>query len=199
MPINTVHWAPRKRSKADQDVRAVSSFSPFYLCFVSCDVLQRESRPHGPPLSLSTGRRCFFLLPCSTPSSPSLSWAWIFVSALGNLPPSNSVRRGACFVLSLSCQCLRIPNLSFLPRLPITDARATSRRSAIHPSMTDAAVISRLPFPFHFLSLERYHIFRPTKHDDALHSCSCPPTRYSILLVSKLHDAAVNQTNNLIF
>jgi hypothetical protein len=44
------------------------------------------------------------------------------------------------------------PNLSFLPRLPITDARTTSRRSATHPYMTDAqaAVISRLPFPFHF-------------------------------------------------
>ena len=64
-------------------------------------------------------------------------------------------------LLLLSCQLLRIPNLSFLPRLPITGVRTTSRRSAIHPYMTDAAVISRPPFLLlsFCLSLERYHIF----------------------------------------
>jgi hypothetical protein len=63
--------------------------------------------------------------------------------------------------LLLSYQRLRIPNLSFLPRLPITGVRTTSRRSAIHPYMTDAAVISRPPFLLlsFCLSLERYHIF----------------------------------------
>ena len=87
-------------------------------------------------------------------------------------------------LLLLSCERLRIANLSFLPRLPITGVRTTSRRSAIHRYMTDAAVISRLFFPsifFFFLSSATIYL-SPTKHDDALHSCFCPshPLFYSI-------------------
>jgi hypothetical protein len=80
-------------------------------------------------------------------------------------------------LLLSSCQRLRIPNLSFLPRLPITGVRTTSRRSAIHPYMTDAAVISRLPFPsIFFFSLSSATIYLPpTKHNDDLHSRSCRP------------------------
>ena len=33
---------------------------------------------------------------------PSLSWAWIFISVLGDLSPLNSVKRGGIFVLSIS-------------------------------------------------------------------------------------------------
>src|SRR6266851_6515084 len=53
----------------------------------------------------------YFLLPDAAVLSSSLAqpphslshlcWARIFISVLGDLPPSNSVRCGACFVLSL--------------------------------------------------------------------------------------------------
>ena len=46
------------------------------------------------------GRRCQNSSSLAQPPFPSLCWAQIFVSVLGNLPPSNSVRRGAYFVLS---------------------------------------------------------------------------------------------------
>jgi len=42
------------------------------------------------------------LLLHSTTLSPLLCWAQIFISVLGNLPPSNSVRRGAYFMLSMA-------------------------------------------------------------------------------------------------
>ncbi len=107
-----MHQVPRGPAKRTRTFARCPLF-PLYFCFVSRDVLQRESRPHGPPLFPSTGRRRSFFFPSSTLFILSLSWAWIFVSVLGNLPPSNSVRRGACFVLSLghrACVQLQVGN-----------------------------------------------------------------------------------------
>src|SRR5216683_6499358 len=99
-----MHQVPRGPVKRTRTFMRCPLF-PLYFCFISRDVLQRESRPHGPPLFPSTGRRHSFFLPSSTLFILSLSWAWIFISMLGNLPPLNSVRRGACFVLSSRAYC----------------------------------------------------------------------------------------------
>jgi len=53
---------------------------------------------------LSVTRQVFLSnAPTQPPHSlPSLSWAWIFISVLGDLSPSNSVKCGGIFVLSIS-------------------------------------------------------------------------------------------------
>src|SRR5216683_2530715 len=105
---------------------------PLYFCFISHDVLQQESRPHGPPLFPSTGHRRSFFLPSSTLFILSFSWAWIFVSVLGNLPPSNSVRHGACFVLSQKAtRLLEASGFSMLSRDPTALFRST-RHTSLH-------------------------------------------------------------------
>jgi hypothetical protein len=79
------------------------------------------------------------------------------------------------------------PNLSFLPRLPITGVRTTSRRSAIHRYVIDATVISRHPFPFHssylFLSFSRalpYIYHPPNMMMLYIHAPAPHPLFYSI-------------------
>src|SRR5229473_3190908 len=96
-----MHQVPRGPAKRTRTFARCPLF-PLYFCFVSRDVLQRESRPHGPPFISFYRTPPFLPPPLLNPLFIlSLSWAWIFVSVLGNLPPSNSVRRGACFMLSV--------------------------------------------------------------------------------------------------
>ncbi len=93
----------RERAKRTRTF-ARCSFSPFYLCLVSCDVLQREGRPNG-PFCFSfffTGRRCHHSSSLAQPF-PSSCWAWIFVSSLSDLPFLRTLfRREVLFVLTMS-------------------------------------------------------------------------------------------------
>jgi hypothetical protein len=118
------------------------------LCFVSCDVLQREGRPHGPFCFLSS-------LPDAAANTPppslnpflpffSVCWAWIFVSVLSDLPPSNSFRHEACFVLThvtLFRLCL-----GFCVVCPYTSELVTLRFTLLDTIFT-AATPRPLPAP----------------------------------------------------
>src|SRR5216683_5052243 len=80
-----MHWALRGPVKWTR-MFVWCSFSPFYLCLISCDVLQREGRPNR-PFCFS-----FFFTRCRCHRSSSLAqpfpscWAWIFISSLSDLP-----------------------------------------------------------------------------------------------------------------
>ena len=74
-------------------------FPPFfYPCFVSCNVLHERAGHMGHFLFFFP-RHCHHPLPSCSPPHSFSSWAWIFVSMLGNLPPSNSVKPelASCF------------------------------------------------------------------------------------------------------
>ena len=85
---------------------------PFIFASLAATCSNERAGHIGHPLSLSTRCHHSFLLSHSTTLFIlSLSQAQIFVSVLGNLPPLNSVRRRACFMLSqlcdeIHCNCL---------------------------------------------------------------------------------------------
>src|SRR6266851_1053098 len=77
-----MHQVPRGPAKRTRTFAQCPLF-PLYFCFVSRDVLQRESRPHGPPFI------SFYWMPLFLP--PPLLNPFFLLAGLGSLYPCSVI------------------------------------------------------------------------------------------------------------